>query len=869
MEPEFSNHTAQDFIRIRHELFEFSASHSLEELLQKTLDELGVLTESPIGFYHFLSSDRNTFSLQACSTRTVKEFCKAERRRMHYAIGQAGVWADCVQQQRPVIHNNYPSLPHRKGWPPGHPAVVRDLVVPIMRAGTIVAILAVGNKATEYTEKDVEIVSFLADAAHEIVERKRIEDALRKDRDTARLYLDVASVIFVALNRKGEVTLINRKGCEVLGYSEEEIVGKNWFENFIPKWLRDDLITVSKKLLNGEIQTAEHREIPILTRYGEEKMLAWHNTILRDDEGRVIGHLSSGQDITDRREIEQKLRESEDRFRILAECTSEGILLHEKGNIIDVNKAFAEMFGYKQSELIGMDAMHLIAPESIELVRSKIAKEYQRSYEAVGLRKDGSSFLMEVSARMIDFRGKRIRVVACHDISERKRAEETLRESELKYKTLTENSIAGIFIHQDDKYVYINEKFAEMHGYRSDELLGMNHYQLIHPDYRELIGGRAHKRLKGEQVPKKYEIRKLHKNRQTVWHEIMVSDPIIYKGKPGIMGLEIDVTTRKNMEDRLRQAQKMEAIGTLAGGIAHDFNNILSPLVGFAELLREDIPADSPLQENVDEILRAAFRSRDLIRQIQAFSRQSEQDLKPIRVQPIVKEIIKLLRSSIPTTIDILQDIDPNCGVIIADPTQVHQIVMNLATNAYHAMEETGGRLTVHLRQVQLKSYQSPVSELSPGDYALLIIADTGVGIEKDVMDKIFDPYFTTKETDKGTGLGLSVVQGIVDSCSGITRVYSEPGKGTEVHVYLPVMGRKTDQRRIDRGRPIQIGTERILVVDDEEAIVRMEQQMLERLGYLISISRIPCKPGPENRQNMVVARQGPDRLFKVSTDRP
>ena len=281
---------------------------------------------------------------------------------------------------------------------------------------------------------------------------------------------------------------------------------------------------------------------------------------------------------------------------------------------------------------------------------------------------------------------------------------------------------------------------------------------------------------------------------------------------------------------------KMEAIGTLAGGIAHDFNNILFPLLGYSEMLKEDLPTDSPLQGHVDEILHAALRSKNLVKQILTFSRQADQELRPIKLQPIVKEVIKLLRSSIPTTIDIQQDIDPECDAVIADPTQVHQIIMNLATNAYHAMEDSGGRLGVSLKQFNLEPDQSFLPELPAGEYTLLTVADTGIGIEKDIMNKIFDPYFTTKETGKGTGLGLSVVLGIVKTCNGDIRIYSEPGEGTEIQVYLPVITRKAEDEISDLSEPIQGGTEKILLIDDEEPVIRMEQKMLERLGYRVTI---------------------------------
>ena len=300
-------------------------------------------------------------------------------------------------------------------------------------------------------------------------------------------------------------------------------------------------------------------------------------------------------------------------------------------------------------------------------------------------------------------------------------------------------------------------------------------------------------------------------------------------------GIIEDITGKRELERQLQQAQKMEAIGTLAGGIAHDFNNILYPLIGYAELLKDDLPSDSPHQASIIEIIRASLRARDLVKQILAFSRQSEDELKPIKIQPIIQEALNLLRSSLPKTIEIEQIIDSRCAAVITSPVQIHQIVMNLVTNAYHAMEDSGGILKVDLSQVKLESDQSNSIELTPGNYACITVSDTGVGIGKENLDKLFDPYFTTKEKGKGTGLGLSVVHGIIKGCGGDIHINSNPGKGTEVLGYLPIIEFKEEEKIHKSQEFIQGGTEKILLVDDEEIIIRMAQQMLERLGYEVT----------------------------------
>ncbi len=314
-------------------------------------------------------------------------------------------------------------------------------------------------------------------------------------------------------------------------------------------------------------------------------------------------------------------------------------------------------------------------------------------------------------------------------------------------------------------------------------------------------------------------------------------------------------------ERQLQQVMKLQAIGTLAGGIAHDFNNILFPIVGYTELTMDDIPADSQARQNLEEVLKATNRAKELVQQILTFSRQGGQERKPLQVQFLIKEALKLLRATIPTTIEIDCNVDEECGHIMGDPTQIHQVVMNLCTNAYHAMQETGGTLEVALKEVDI-SYEKSVERvgMKVGRHLELMVKDTGHGMGAEVLERIFEPYYTTKELGKGTGLGLSVIHGIIKNHGGDISVSSQLGEGTTFTVYLPVID------DVDVAiEPVQTttatqGKERILLVDDEKQIIDIEQQILVRLGYTVT-------PKTDSQEALEEFSALPEKFDLVITD--
>ena len=457
---------------------------------------------------------------------------------------------------------------------------------------------------------------------------------------------------------------------------------------------------------------------------------------------------------------------------------------------------------------------------------------------------------------------------------------ENIRRSELSeanYRLLAENTTDVIWRIDLDtrRFRYVSPAIQKIQGYTPEEAMALPLEKILSPESLErllkILQEELTKEGKEGVDPKRFRITEaqtIRKDGTYGWIEVNMNFIRDSKGRPvGVLGVSRDISERKQAEEekkklegQLVQVQKMEAIGTLAGGIAHDFNNILSAIIGYTELSKMSLAEGNHVSGYLEETLKAGNRAKDLVQQILTFSRQTEPEFKPVPVNVIVNETVKLIRASLHSTIDVRQSIKSD-SLVMGDQTQIYQIIMNLCANAGHAMQEKGGILEVDLTDVKLDSdLASRYPDLNPGTYINLTVSDTGHGIPPDVLDRVFDPFFTTKERGEGTGMGLAVVHGIVRSYGGSIYIYSEPGKGSSFKIFLPRVESSIDQDKIIE-ELIPKGTERILFVDDEPALVELGEQILKRLGYQV-VTRTSSIDALE------LFRAQPERFDLVITDK-
>jgi len=542
--------------------------------------------------------------------------------------------------------------------------------------------------------------------------------------------------------------------------------------------------------------------------------------------------------ITERKKTEDRLY----RLINIVGQIGEGVATADLNGIITyVNQAWADMHGYSPDTLVGKNLSMFHSDEQnanevIPINKKVLRKGYYRG-EVGHKRSDGTLFSTHMSSTLQkDDNGRVIGFIGvATDLSEQKKVEEALRENEVKFRYLFNLSPQPISLTDlNGKVLDVNQQFCEKMQYSRNEIIGKSTLDLGFPAedrqrFTELL-------IENGDVTG-YEISHRIKNNESIQVQLY-SKLVQIKGEFYTLTVFHDITAQRKLEAQLVQSQKMEAIGTLAGGIAHDFNNILSAILGYIELAKIYIEPESKVFQYLEEVFKAGNRARDLVRQILSISRQAEQKRKPVNIKVITREALRMLKATLPSTIEIKENLVENIALIEADPVQIHQVIMNLVTNASQSMKEKGGTLTVTLDIEELQSnVKKNDHNIEAGKYVKLTISDTGHGISKENRKRIFDPYYTTKALGMGTGLGLAVAQSIVKKHGGNILFSSEPGAGTDFFIYLPVIdkkGEKDNDDVLETESLLPIGNEHILLVDDEETIIDTGREMLEYLGYSI-----------------------------------
>jgi PAS domain S-box-containing protein len=577
----------------------------------------------------------------------------------------------------------------------------------------------------------------------DITERRRAEKIVQESEEWLMQFFDSIPDYCYLVSPEGKIVNVNRAALEVLDYSRDELIGHPAEMIFAPKSQQKRARLFDRWLATGAVR---NEEMTIRSKNGEERTVVLNVGSMRDQHGKIIHSTSIQTDITERKEMEQALRESEERFRLFFEQNNAAMLLIEPGSgtIMNANPAAAGFYGYSREELLGMNIgdINQLAPDEISLARRRVISGESVHFVFPHKRADNQIRTVEVYSTPIKIKRQTVLFSIVHDITERKNAEEE----------------------------------------------------------------------------------------------------------------------KARLETQLRRTQKLEAIGTLAGGIAHDFNNILAGILGFTEMALEDTSPDNPIYQHLELILKGGHRGRDLVKQILAFSRLNKQEQEPVVLSNIVDEALRFLRPVLPATISIKKSLLGANDTVLADPAQIHQVIMNLCANAAHAMREKGGTLELSIANVDSSDEELSLwAGLRPGVYVRLSVTDTGHGMTPEILEDIFNPFFTTKAPGEGTGLGLSVVHGILRDHGGHIAVSSEFGKGSTFHVYLPT----TESIVSVEAGPlpaIQGGQERILFVDDEELLVQLNLQRLSGLGYQVFTSS-------NSMDALTLFEAGPDGFDLVITD--
>jgi PAS domain S-box-containing protein len=648
----------------------------------------------------------------------------------------------------------------------------------------------------------------------------------------------------VSQTADGVVLSWNPAAQSAFGYTADEMLGRSLL-NLFPAHSTPDVTALLALVRDGH--AVDRFDTTWRRKDGTWIDVALTFSPVKNAQGEAMAVSTIVRDMS----LEKNLRTELNRERVLIDSAFDVLrdiffIVDLEGRLVRWNTHLASVSGYNEIELRRMRAVDLFTGSACRDVEEAIAEVLSKGnahLTADGLTRDGRIIPFELRGSILkDGDGTPYAICGiARDISERRQNEEALR---LTQFAIDHCSDAAFWLEADGRIFYVNQEACRSLGYTREELLGRSVYD-IDPNFL-CETWNDHWRL----LKEKHSLRLESVHRCKSGHNIPVdisAQYVRFGDREYYCAFARDLTEKKRAQQKTREyemrmhaSQRMEALGSLAGGIAHDFNNILSSILGFSQLAMDNIPENTDPYDNIREIFRAGLRARDLVRQILAFSRRTEDRKEAIQIKPVVEEVLKLMRASLPTTIEIQTDLRSN-DLIMADAGQIHQVLMNLCTNAGQAMQPEGGLLQVCLDNVELTGDDTAAYPgCTPGPHVELVVTDSGEGIEPELLDRIFNPFFTTKQQGEGTGLGLSVVHGIVRSHNGFVRVRSKVGEGAAFSVFLPLLQKKRvpspqDKNRLHIDQDLPTGKEHILLVDDEHSVGRMTMMMLKKFNYQVT----------------------------------
>ncbi|RMF92563.1 MAG: PAS domain S-box protein [Candidatus Schekmanbacteria bacterium] len=725
-------------------------------------------------------------------------------------------------------------------------------------------IVAVDRKPLKNPKLAESILKLFATRTATEMERIRVEEELIKNEKRYRTVVESQEELIVRWKPDGTRTFTNSAYLKYFGISPQEAIGTS----IMPYVAKEDRKKLREKISyltpDNPIEKDEHRVVKA------DGTIAWNQWIDRgifDSNGKLIEIQSVGRDITKQKEAEENLLKSEERFRKTVENISDGLAIIEEDKMVYCNNRLCEIYGISKDEITESTITDFIVPEDKERVLEETEKNIHAGKMHFAMdywiqRKDGTKRCVRKSTNLrIDEEGKRYNYVVITDITERIEAIVSLKESEEKYRELFNNASNAVIIIDDKTRCIedVNVAAINMFGYEKEQFTTLK-WQDITTDEKIVDENSRDIYDKVFEPLQTYTLKMKRKNGEIFSAEMNISY-FFSKGRKKRIYTFRDITEKINLENQLRQSQKMEAIGSLAGGIAHDFNNLLVAILGYSELLAEQIKdKDSNLLRYINEIEKAATRASNLTKHLLAFSRKQILQPKIIDLNKLIEDTSKIISRLIREDIEQILNLKKPAKLIKADPTQIEQVIINIIVNARDAMPN-GGKLLIGTDSVNFTEEYISKNRIvdKPGKYVLLSISDTGRGMDEKTKNRIFEPFFTTKEMGKGTGLGLSTVYGIVKQSGGFIWCESKLNEGTTFKIYFPETEEQAEIADKDLSEQHKIiGNETILIVEDDERVRNLLSESLNMLGYNI----LRAKDGNEALERIKVFKGSVDLLI-------